>query len=60
MMPPDKPQATWPVDGIAIPLRAPCVCGATLASHMQRAPHPYPKRDCRAFRAAHAGARRVA
>lgn len=58
MMPADKPQDTWPVNGVEVPLRAPCVCGATLASHMQRAPHPHPKarRKCTAFRPSHAGA----
>lgn len=59
MMPPKKPQETWLVNGIdETPLRAPCLCGAQLASHMQRAPHPHPqaRRRCSAFRPSHAGA----
>ena len=50
MMPTNKPQKTFLVGGIAVPLRAPCVCGASLGSHLQKAPYPYGKRGCSGFR----------
>lgn len=59
MMLATKPSAVFIVNGIETPLRARCLCGVTLASHMQRAPHPAPRYKCPAFRPLHAGERRA-
>lgn len=39
------------VEGEAVDIRMPCAhCGAQLGSHRNRVPHPYPEKDCNAFR----------